>query len=374
MRVLHVINGEYYSGAERVQDLLAVGLRQLGYAPAFACVKPGIFPQKRVAKEIPLHETPMSSRFDMRAALRLAGLIRMHRYSIVHTHTPRGAIVGRLASTLTRVPMIHHVHSPTTRDSERFIANFINAASERVSLLGVERIITVSNSVMEYMADQGFGVDRLRVVHNGVPTIGPLHSRGVPAGEWTIGVVALFRPRKGLEVLLQALSNLIATGHTVKLLAVGAFVTPEYRQAIMNLSASLNLQRYIEWAGFCDQVNQQLAKMDLFVLPSLYGEGLPMVVLEAMAMGVPTIASSVEGIPEIIAHGRTGLLVPPGDPTALADEISGVIKGRHDWGSLRENAHRIQAEGFSDRAMSQGVARVYREVLKDVGEDSIIRD
>lgn len=373
MRVLQVINGEYYSGAERVQDLLALGLQELGYEPAFACVKPGIFPDKRIAKAIPLFRVPMSSQYDIRAALKLVNIIKKNKYLLVHTHTPRAAVIGRIAAWIARVPMVHHVHSPTARDTEDSRKNVINSASERISLLGVKRLIAVSQSLEGYLKEQGFNINRIRVVRNGVPTPGPLPVRNAPAGQWTIGMVALFRPRKGLEILLEALSRLRAAGNAVSLVAVGAFVSPEYQDTIMRLCGSLNLHQHVTWTGFCQRVNQELANMDVFVLPSLYGEGLPMVVLEAMAMGVPVAASSVEGIPEVITHGYSGLLVPPGDSQALADRISDLIEGRFAWSAIREQAYRVQTNEFSDRAMSEGVAAVYREVLRDVAEDPPLR-
>ena len=107
----------------------------------------------------------------------------------------------------------------------------------------------------------------------------------------------------------------------------------------------------------------QLGKLDLLVLPSLFGEGLPMVVLEAMAAGVPVVATRVEGVPEAIRDGVDGLIVAPDDPRALADAIGRCVRGEVDWAAMRVAAHRRQAAMFSDRAMAEGVAHVYREVL-----------
>ena len=103
--------------------------------------------------------------------------------------------------------------------------------------------------------------------------------------------------------------------------------------------------------------------MDLLVLPSLFGEGLPMVVLEAMAAGVPVVATRVAGTPEAIRHGHDGVLVSPGDAEDLAGAIADVVDGRYDWSALRANAVARHARHFSDRAMAEGVANVYRELL-----------
>ena len=96
--VLHVINGEHYSGAERVQDLLALRLPEFGYEVSFACVKAGQFAYHRKSKEAALHWAAMRGRFDLRVVRRLVQLIRDHDYQIVHAHTPRTLMVSRLAS------------------------------------------------------------------------------------------------------------------------------------------------------------------------------------------------------------------------------------------------------------------------------------
>src|SRR5262245_9685216 len=107
VRVLHLINGEHYAGAERVQDLLAESLPSQGFEVAFACVKPVKFPKARRSQDAPLYTVPMQSKFDLRPARQLAALIRGQCFELIHTHTPRTAMVGRLASLWTGVPMVH---------------------------------------------------------------------------------------------------------------------------------------------------------------------------------------------------------------------------------------------------------------------------
>jgi len=362
-RVLHVINGEHYAGAERVQDLLAAALPANGFDVAFACVKPDQFPVVRHTLDIPLYECPMRARFDLRPARQLAALIKAEKLELVHTHTPRAALVGRVASLIAGVPMVHHVHSPTDCDSTHAWRNWANAWSERLSMARVSGVIAVSHSLEGYAARMGVRRPRIATVPNGVPTRGPLSPRATPTGVWTVGMVALFRPRKGLEVLLDALAGLKSDGAPVRLLAVGSFETPEYEAEIKQRASDRGLTDAIEWTGFTTDVNAQLDRMDVFVLPSLFGEGLPMVVLESMAAGVPVIASRVEGIPEVIRQEVDGVVVEPNSVVELGLAISRVISGDLDWGRLREEAHQRQAEHFSDRSMAEGVARVYRKVL-----------
>lgn len=361
-RVLHLVNGEHYAGAERVQDLLALRLPEFGFEVTFVCLKPDQFPRRRRAREARLLELPMRSRLDVAAAVALSRIVRQEDYLLIHAHTPRSALVGRLASLLAGVPFVYHVHSPAARDSTHRWLNRASALAERAALTGTARLIAVSESLRNDLEQHGQAARKIAVVHNGVPSIA-LAERGRPRGTWTLGTLALFRPRKGIEVLLEALARLHAEGMDVRLRAVGEFEMPQYRAEVFALAERLGVCRLIDWAGFCDDVAAELAQMDLVVLPSLFGEGLPMVVLEAMAAGVPVVASRVEGVPEAIGDGREGVLVEPGDPQALARGVRRIVDGSLDWQSLATAAKQRHAEMFSDRAMARHVADVYREVL-----------
>ncbi len=363
--VLHVINGEHYAGAERVQDLLALRLPALGFEVSFACVKPGRFGDARQSRHSPLYSVPMRSRLDLRAGWKIARLVRSHGYQIIHAHTARTALVGRLAAALARVPMVYHVHSPTSRNTTSRGLNRVNALVERWSLTGVSRLIAVSESLARHMIREGFDPARITVVPNGVPKVEPLPSRRPPRGRWTLGTVALFRPRKGVEVLLDALAILTQEGLPVRLRAVGPFETPGYAMDVALRAKQLEMEGLIDWAGFRHDVTAELRHMDLLVLPSLFGEGLPMVVLEAMAAGVPVVATDVEGTPEAVRDGIDGAIVPAGDPRALAEGIARVMGGQLDWSALRKCALSRHAERFSDTAMAAGVAAVYRSALAD---------
>lgn len=361
-RVLYIISGEFFSGAERVQDVLALRLPDYDYNVGFACLKRGKFPACRDST-VPLFETPMKSKFDLAPAWEIARIIKRDGYALLHTHSPRAAMIGRVVSWLTGVPMVHHIHSPTARDTEKAWGNRMNSIMERLSLTGVAQLIAVSQSLAKDLRSQGWPPQRITMVANGVPIFGPLPIRPVPGPEWVIGCVALFRPRKGVEVLIEALAKLRKTGRLVRLRAVGPFETPEYESTIKALAVRLGVNLAIDWIGFTQDINAELTKMDIFVLPSLFGEGMPMVILEAMASGVPVVASDVEGISEVLDHGRTGLVVPAGEVDSLIGALTDLMDGKYDWSSIREDAYRVQVEHFSDRSMAEGVARVYDKIL-----------
>ncbi len=363
VKVLHIVNGEHYAGAERVQDLLAGALPEFGFSASFVCLKPGEFEVRRQNRAASSYDMPMKSRFDLRPAFKIASLVRKENFALIHAHTVRSALIAAAVSRLTGVPFVYHVHSPTIRNSTRGFIDRFNQFVEKRSLNGASHLIAVSESMARHMIDEGRSPKQISVVRNGVPKLYEPPFRKRTDTTFVVGCVALFRPRKGLEVLLKSLALLRDEGYDLRFRAVGAFETPEYRRTITELAESLNLNSQIEWVGFTSDVISELAEMDVFVLPSLFGEGLPMVVLEAMAAGTPVVATEVEGAPEAIRDHVDGLLAKPGDPEDLARAIAEIIDGEADRTMLRENALRRQAEHFSDRNMAQGVAAVYEEVL-----------
>jgi glycosyltransferase involved in cell wall biosynthesis len=255
------------------------------------------------------------------------------------------------------------VQSPTRRDSTLHTRNQINALVERLSLTRVAAVIPVSHTLETYAREQRIVGRHISMVPNGVPARGPLVERPAPAGDWTIVTVALFRPRKGLDILLRAFAKLRAAGQPVRLRAVGSFETAEYETQIKALARELGIEDAIDWCGFCHDVSSELARMDLFVLPSLFGEGLPFVILEAMAAGIPVISTNVEGIPEAVRDGREGLIVEPGDADDLARAMQRFVSGEVDWQAVRHSAWQRQGRHYTDETMSRGVAAVYDTVL-----------
>lgn len=367
LKVLHVVNGEHFSGAERVQSHLGRCLPKFGVSAGFACVKPGKFAELLDQKDGAWgqgYDTSMQSRFDMRAAFRVRDLVRQHGYQLLHAHTPRTAMITSVASKLTGLPWIYHVHSPAARDSDRLVANWVNASIEKQSLRGCSHLITVSESLRLDCIAKGVAEDKVTVVHNGVPAVRPQRTKfPTPGGRWTIGMVALMRARKGLEVVLEAIAQLEQRDQDVVLRSIGPFETEEYEAEIEALIDRLKIRHRVQRVGFTNDVPAALAELDAMVLPSLFGEGLPMVVLEAMAAALPVIATRVEGTPEAITHGVEGLLAEPRDPVSLAAAIESLVAGDHDWTQMAEAACARHARCFSDDAMAQGTAAVYRKLV-----------
>ena len=366
---LHLINGEHYSGAERVQDLLGLSLDKFGYQVSFAALKDGKFAANR-RSTCDFHLELMRGRWDWGITGRLLQLVESQDFKILHAHTPRTLMVGAALAKRTGLPLVYHVHSPVGRDSTRWLQNKINLLVERRSLRQAAHLIAVSDSVGQYMNEMGYGNDRLTAVPNGVPVVSTetrtaLAAQKTWTSPWqtTLGTVALFRPRKGTEILLQALARWKAAGRDIGVLAVGGFETEAYQAHLKQLTQQLGIEDRVHWTGFTRDVNSYFPSMDIFVLPSLFGEGLPMVVLESMAMGIPVVASDVEGIQQAIRDRIDGRIARPGDVDSLAQIIPQMVD-TVNLQEMGESAALRQRESFSDLSMCRATAAVYDRLLK----------
>jgi glycosyltransferase involved in cell wall biosynthesis len=364
IKVLHVINGEHFSGAERVQQLLGKCLPEYGVQATFACVKPGKFPALCGLAESQILQTPMRGRIDLRVVRQLSRIVRSERFEILHAHTPRTALVSSMVAMQTGVPWCYHVHSPTSRDSTRGMLNRINNWIERYSIGSCTRLLTVSKSLRREMLRLGVQRDRLTVVANGVPMIEPIDP-GLrrDSANWRLGLIALMRPRKGVEVALEAMSQLNQIGLPVDLELIGGFETDAYQRQILGMIEQLQLGNCVRWTGFTTDIATAIRRLDALVLPSLFGEGMPMVVLEALAAAVPVVATKVEGTPEVIRHGVEGLLAEPRSASSLAEQINQLTSSRTAWANMSAQAMSRHRLLYTDQLMAKKVAEVYCNIL-----------
>ncbi len=364
-RVLHVINGEHFSGAERVQQLLGKQLPNFGIEADFACVKPGKFSALCGLNEQRVFDAPMKGRFDFSVVSRLKQIVAERKIDLLHAHTPRTALVTSLLAVRTGLPWVYHVHSPTARDSTRGLVNRLNQIIERYSIKNCQRLVTVSRSLRREMLRLGVPRRRLSVVPNGVPAIEPIDSsERMSQSHWHLGMIALMRPRKGVEVALQAMKLLKDRGAPITLELIGGFETEAYQLQTLRLLDQLGLGDCVQWSGFTSDVPSAIRRLDAMLLPSLFGEGMPMVVLEALAAAVPVVATSVEGTPEVVRDGVEGFLAKPGDAASLAEKIALLASDRLRWADMSQRAVDRHRAAFSDQRMAQRVARIYARLGK----------
>lgn len=309
-------------------------------------------------------EFPMASRRDFSVVPRIVQLLFNGNYRLLHAHTPRSAMIAAMVAKRTGTPWVYHVHSPTARDSTRRWINYLNAWTERVALASCHHLITVSDSLNREMQKKGWAAQRVTTIHNGVEPLPAIDWQNRPAiAPWQLGMVALMRPRKGVEMLLEALYIISTRRRDIHVEFIGSFESSGYQSQIQSLVHKWQLEPLVNFSGFTRDIPTKLQKLDALVLPSLFGEGLPMVVLEAMAAGLPVVATAVEGTPEAVRDGIDGLLAQARNAGDLAAKLDELCSCRQRWKAMGQSARTRQQTYFTTQQMSKKVANIYNSLV-----------
>lgn len=308
---------------------------------------------------------------DVAAIRRLFALLREKKIDLVHAHLTYSAIWSALATRLTGVPSVVSLHvSPEATRSlhttarHRLLTGVRDSLMKRVANRWSSRVVMVSAALRDAYVENGLNREKVRVVHNGIEVERFRHPRretrqrlnaefSLPPDAPLVAMVSVLRPGKGVEVLIDAIEHV----PDATFLVIGDGPMREEWNA---RAASKGVSDRIRWAGFRTDVDRILAGCDLFVHPSL-DDAFPTVLLEAMAAGLPVVASRVGGIPEIVTPGVTGELVPPGNPQRLSATISMLLSDPATLEQMSKNAS-AGADRFSTRAWVERLVDVYRDV------------
>jgi glycosyltransferase involved in cell wall biosynthesis len=311
---------------------------------------------------VPVIETavPSASPRTLPALLRAA---RASRADLIHAHGYSAANYGRIAGRLLRIPVVVHEHAILRVRPHQYLFDW---ATRHWTTRGV----AVSSAVARFMVrGRSVPADRIEIIFNGIDLsrfraaarLSRASARaafGWPAGVPVIGSAARFRREKGLEVFFEAVRRLAP--RFPKLLCVMAG-DGEDREGLLRRAAAEGLKDRILFPGFVEDIPRFMRALTLLVIPSLQ-EGFPYSALEAMAGGTPVIASRVGGLPELIDDGETGLLVPPGDASALAAGIERLLGDEALRRRLAENAARA-AGAYGLNHYVDRMAALYRELV-----------
>lgn len=325
-----------------------------------------------------LIEVPMvrriSPRRDAAALIELVRVLRRERPQILHLHAAKAGMLGRIASRALRPrpAVVYTPHGGAFHDVFGSIRNRAFALLERTVVPLTDMVINVSEySTHVYAAKTGVRPHRLRTIHNGVSLPGQpdpaavAHFRSqleLPNDCFAIAVVAQLNPNKGHAVLLEALSLLKRDASRLSVAAVLIGDGP-LRRELEERRNALHLGREVRFLGFRPNPLDYVAACDALVLPSI-AEAFGLVLVEAMLVGRPVIASRVGGIPEIVEHEECGLLAPPGDPLALARAIERLASDPELRARLCERS-RARAEQFVLPRMVRETEAVYRALIPD---------
>jgi glycosyltransferase involved in cell wall biosynthesis len=361
VKVLYLITELNVGGAERALARLLTRIDRRQFDPVVACLYGSQSPVAGSIRALGLRvvDLGMTHKWRLDALVRLYLLLRDERPTILHSSLFHANLAGRVLGRLAKVPVVISGERTMGMESQgRYLMN-------RWTLSLVDCVVCVSDQVAAFCRQRiGVPPEKTAVIPNGIDFPDPATMLdkaaarlrvGLPVDGVMVGTVARLDPVKRLDVLLGALHRLEG---------VFAFVVgygPE-EQRLKEMAEKLGLGERVRFAGYQQDVWAWLAACDVFALSSDW-EGMPNAVLEAMAAGLPVVATAVGGTPDVVVQGATGLLVPPDDAKALAAALDRLI---HDPGLRRTmgaaGRQRVRAR-FSLQQMVERTQALYRELL-----------
>jgi glycosyltransferase involved in cell wall biosynthesis len=366
MRVLHISSASAFGGGERHLSDLARGLAVRGHE-VFVALADDSPLRERLAPLPPqnVFTLPLRNALDLGSALRLARLARALKVEIIHPHVARDYTLAAFAARRThaaRLVITRHVLFPLSR-------------AHRLALSNVSRVIAVSEAVARSLrARKIFEADKIRVVTNGIDVrrfeqARAEFERGRSAvrGALRVGIVGELSALKGQEDFVRA-ARLVAErlGNGVEFIIAGGDASRrgEYRAHIERLIAEMNLGERVHLLGRLDgdEATRLTSSLDLLVSASR-SEAFGMAMVEAMACGVPVVATATEGAREIVEEGITGSLVPVGDVLTLAATVVSLLEDEGRRQRLSARAHAVARERFDLTHMVEATECVYTEAL-----------
>jgi len=356
--------------AEQVMQL-ALGLGDHGHEVELAGPREAIVYPRLERAGLPVFRLPFRRGYgrpaeDAAALRRLIGLLRARRPDILHCHSAKAGVLGRLAGAITRTPVVYSPHSFP------FVGDFSEA--RRVFALTTERALAPLTALIVCVCDaerraalenRVAGDSRLRVVHNGCgpcdPDVDPdprLLKLG--AGGPLAAAVTVLREQKSVDVLLDAVPEVLRRVPDARVAVVG---DGPLRDELHAHAAGLGLDAEHRFAflPFSPPAARHLRALDVFVLPSAW-EAFPIAVLEALACGVPQVATDVGGTGEAVSP-ETGLLVPKRDPSAMAAALVELLSDPSRREAMASASRGRHAERFGLQRMVASTAAVYEQAL-----------
>ncbi|MBK9123565.1 MAG: glycosyltransferase [Chloroflexi bacterium] len=373
MRIAYLVLGKDIAGGETVCLQQMRAARERGHDVCILVPERGTVAQTATASGFEVYELGLQRTFHLRSALKLSRFLKNWRADLLHTHTMvSGMILARLGARLARVPLISHVHAPNVF-SHRFIVRSFQRMLDRLTLPLCDAFIAVSEDTFRRFVAQG-GPITTCVIPNGVTLqkVQEVYISGEVRRRWSIGskaqvigCVGRLEKNKGQLDIVRAFAQVQrAVEQEKRLFVVGNDTNPEqeYATQLKRVAKVEGVLQDIVFAGYQPNAAELMHGFDIFVLPS-YREAMPMTILEAMAAGKPVIATCVNGVPEVVADGETGILVEPGDVKALADALLRLLRDRDLALRMGEAGRQRVREHFSLEKLHERLFAIYDEVV-----------
>jgi len=359
VNIVHIETGRrFYGGAQQV-IWLARGLREHGVHSVIVCPADAAISDVARQSELSVVNIPCAGEHDIRFAWRLMRFLRRERPDLVHCHSRRGAdFPGGWGVRAAGIPAI--VTRRVDSAESQWIAN--------LRYRPFRRIVAISEHVAAVLRQSGVAAERIATVRSAVDTDAikyPVERRileqefGITADQFAIAVVAQLIRRKGHRFLLDVLPGLIGEYPHIRVVFFGDGNEASQLRA---LAARLGLSATVRFAGFRADVDELLAAFDLLVHPA-EKEGLGVAMLKAAAAGLPVIAFDVAGCREAVLAGRTGILVPAGDLSALQLAIAVLISEPGIRQAFGEAGRQHMQDDFAVARMVESYLQIYENVI-----------
>lgn len=367
MRILHINSARTFGGGERHTADLANALARRGHE-VFAAAPAGS-PLVEELKRVPaenVFELPLRNALDVQSAIELARRVREHEIEVIHAHVARDYLLAALASRRSDAPLV------LTRHLERPLKSL-----HRWTLSGVARVIAVSEAVERaLLAQKIFPPEKIRRISNGID-IERFERRarafdtqrfrrlaGIK-GQLVVGTAGELREHKGQEDFIRAAQLVAERCADVDFVIAGEDQSPrrEYRAHLERLVRELQLQTRVHFTGWLEDVAALLPALDIFVSSSRV-EPFGLVMVEAMAAGLPVVATATGGAREIVEDGVTGKLVIPEDWHSLSEAISSLLTDEEQRRRMGTKGLERARKHFSLERMVAETEALYSEVLK----------
>ncbi len=360
--ITHVEWGRHWSGGTNQVLLLMLGLREKGVQGQLVCATKSAIAQRAADQQIPIFPFPLRGEQDLPTWLRFARFLKHpsslipYPSSLLHVHSRRGALPTLLIARWLRLPTVLHwrVAAPL-RLPVHHLADAVIAISEATAI----------QAQRARMPPEQVFLVRSAVDTDAFAPVGNAHLQakqqwGLGAEAFVVATTGRLAAGKGHDGLLRAVALLSPPERPVVLLAGDG----SERTRLQQLAGDLRIAESVRFLGFQKDVRPVLWAADAFVhVPTHFPEGVSVAVLEAMASGLPVIASKVGGIPEVVRDGETGLLVPPGDATVLAEALRHLRTDPSLRRRLGEGAQAYVRRHCSVQVLVERTLQVYATVL-----------
>lgn len=381
MRVLLLTDADVFAGTERHMLDLGLALGPAGVDATIGCPGDGALAERARAAGVRVIPIPKTGAVDWRAARRIAAAIRAGDIDLVHAHNGRTALVGAMSTAWAgrgSLVATQHFLQPS-RLGRRGLKAVASRVMHRWVERRVDRFVATSQAVRERMLARGDCAEaKIALVPNGMVPPEPRDAATVRrvraefgAGPDTPLVVCASRlqAEKNVVGLVEAMARVHATRSDAVCVIAG---TGDEEPAIRCRIAELKLDDHVHLAGFRSDVLDVIAAGDVFVLPS-HAEPFGLVLLEAMSLGKPVVATAAGGPLEVVEEGRTGLLVKPGDSGAMASAISQLICDPQRRDAMGRAGRERFLKCFTAEQMGCHMANMYKNLVRPKHDGQKIR-